>query len=332
MSLASVRSTRGDSYEILIALKWAIQMLHDPDILRIAVDSTDLDTSGNPVQVDDVVIHHRSGHTTYCQCKKNQEDFKPWKVADLADDLRKAARQLMRDPQGRVFFYSATEFGELASLKEHANAYSDADAYRHSLTQNQKQSTTSTALETRWKDVLSGTGLVTYDLLRRMTFESTASQPQLREELLGLLRQYVTCAEVVYEDLYSRLNHIKSRTSVESESTLPASSLTRDALLRLTHESGSVFTPPRSEAELLQEFKTASSVGRSWRRLIGSKALPRKALNEVLAHVQKESKRILVTDGPGSGKTCPATVIWTGSFSPTTRALNVGSWAGPWPV
>ena len=36
MSLASVRSSRGDSYEILIALRWAIRMLHDPDIRKIA--------------------------------------------------------------------------------------------------------------------------------------------------------------------------------------------------------------------------------------------------------------------------------------------------------
>ncbi len=95
MSLASVRSCRGDSYEILIALRWAIRMLHDPDILRVAVDSTDLDPSGNPIQVDDVVIYHRSGLTTYCQCKENQPGFKPWKVADLTDDLQKAANQLV---------------------------------------------------------------------------------------------------------------------------------------------------------------------------------------------------------------------------------------------
>lgn len=304
MSLASVRSSSGDSYEILIALRWAIQMLHDPAIVQVAVDSTALDVSGNPIQVDDVVIGLSSQKTIYCQCKKNQQDFKPWKVADLADDLRKAANQLVRDPLGKVVFYSATPFGELAKLKEHAKAYPDEAAYRHSLTQIAGLSAIGTALDTCWANCLSGTGLVTFDLLRRTIFESTASQSQLREELIGQLRLYVTNAEVVYEKLIGRLNRIKSRTADEAGSTIPPSCLTREALLRLIAEAGSVHTPPRAEAELLQEFQTASSVGRTWRRDIGSKRLPRRALEEVLAHIQTASKRILITDGPGSGKTC----------------------------
>lgn len=304
MSLASVRSNRGDSYEILIALRWAIRMLHDPAIVQIAVDSTALDVSGNPIQVDDVVIGLSSQKTIYCQCKKNQQDFKPWKVADLTDDLQKAAKQLVRDPLGEVVFYSATPFGELAKLKEHAKAYLDEAAYRNSLTQIAGLSVIGTALDTCWAICLSGTGLVTFDLLRRTIFESTASQSQLREELIGQLRLYVTSAEVVYEILIGRLNRIKSRTADEAGSTIPPSSLTREALLRLIADAGSVHTSPRAEAELLQEFQTASSVGRAWRRDIGSKRLPRQALEEVLAHIQTASKRILITDGPGSGKTC----------------------------
>jgi len=304
MSLASVRSSRGDSYEILIALRWAVRMLHDPEIIQVAVDSTNLDGSGKPIEVDDVVIHHRSGHTTYCQCKKNQADFKPWKVADLADDLQKAARQLARDQHASVFFYSATEFGDLAKLGEHANNYTDASAYHHSLDQIQGLSKIGITLDKCWADCFSGTGLDSFDLLRRITFESTASQPQLRQELIGQLRLHVTRAEAVFEALIGRLNLIKSRTAVESGSTLPPSSLTRDALLRLINEAGAVHTPPRTEAELLQEFRTSSIVGRSWRRDIGSKRLPRRALEEVLAYIQTECKRILITDGPGSGKTC----------------------------
>lgn len=304
MSLASVRSSSGDSYEILIALRWAIRMLHDPDILRVAVDSTDLDQSGNPVQVDDVVIYHRSGLIAYGQCKENQPDFKPWKVADLADDLLKAANQLVHDPQGSIFFVSSTEFGDLAKLKKHTNAYTDTAAYLHSLTQIQGLANTATALDACWASCLSGTGLSAFDLLRRITFESTASQNKLREELLGLLRLHVTRAEAVFEALVGRLNRIKSRTADGSGATLPPSSLTRDALLLLIYEAGAVHTPPRTEAELLQEFRAASVVGRDWRRDIGSKRLARRALEVVLTHIQAESKRILVTDGPGSGKTC----------------------------
>lgn len=304
MSLASVRSSRGDSYEILIALRWAIRMLHDPTIVQIGIDSTALDVSGNPIQVDDVVIGLSSKQTIYCQCKKNQLDFKPWKVADLADDLQKAARQLVRDPLGKVIFYSATPFGELAKLKEHANAYHDAVAYFRSLAQIQGLLATNEILEVCWADCLSGTGFGTFDLLRRITFESTGSQAHLREELVGQLRYQVTNAEAVYEKLIGRLSRIKSRTADETGSTISPSSLTREALLRLIDEAGAVHTPPRAEAELIQEFRTASSVGRVWRREIGAKRLSRRALDEVLDQIKTANKRILVTDGPGSGKTC----------------------------
>jgi hypothetical protein len=304
MSLASARSSGGDSYEILIALRWAIQLLHNPDFLRVAVDSTDLDPSGQPIEVDDVVIYSRSGPITYCQCKENQCDFKPWKVADLADDLKKAATQLVRDRLGQVFFFSSTEFGELAKLAKHARAYTDAAAYRHSLTENMTQARIAATLDDCWAACLAGSGLETFDLLRRITFESTASQGSLREELLGLLRPHVTRAEAVYDALVGRLSRIKSRTTEGSGAMLPPSSLDREALLGLLKEAGAVLTPPRAKADLLREFRVASQVGRHWNRNIGNKRLPRRALEEALAHVQAQNPRILVTDGPGSGKTC----------------------------
>lgn len=102
MSLASVRSSRGDSYELLIAARWAMRMLHDPSILQIDIDSTSLDGSGKPIEVDDIVVSLATGQTIYCQSKKNQQDFKCWSPADLQDDLRKAARQLARDQTGLV--------------------------------------------------------------------------------------------------------------------------------------------------------------------------------------------------------------------------------------
>ena len=304
MTLASVRSSGGDSYEILIALRWAIQLLHNPDLLRVAVDSTDLDPSGQPIEVDDVVVY-RSGPTIYCQCKENQTDFKPWTVADLADDLRKAANQLVRDRHGQVVFHSSTEFGDLGKLAKHARHYgTDAAAHRHSLTQIKEQARIAAKLDACWADCLAGSGLETFDLLRRISFESTPSQGALREELLGLLRPHVTRAEAVYDALVGRLGRIKSRTAEGSGAMFPPSSLDREALLRLLTEAGAVLTPPRAETDLLQEFRVASQVGRKWNRNIGNKRLPRRALEETLAHIQAQSPRILVTDGPGSGKTC----------------------------
>jgi hypothetical protein len=57
MSLSGVYSNRDDDYQTLIALHWAVTMLHDPSIVAIEVDATSLDPSGNPVVVEDVVMN-----------------------------------------------------------------------------------------------------------------------------------------------------------------------------------------------------------------------------------------------------------------------------------
>ena len=54
----------------------------------------------------------------------------------------------------------------------------------------------------------------------------------------------------------------------------------------------------------MAEFRSASMVGRNWRRDIGGRRLARKAIDQVLELVLSGTKRVLVTDGPGYGKTC----------------------------
>lgn len=306
MSLASVRSSRGDSYELLIAARWAMRMLHDAKILQIDIDSTSLDGSGKPIEVDDIVVSLATGQTIYCQSKKNQQDFKYWSPGDLQDDLRKAARQLARDQAGLVQFYSATPFGDVAKLAEHAATQPNAPAYETSLRTIGGLRNINSSLESYWLPELEGTNISAFDLLRRVSFHSTSGLQELRQEILGTLCQFVTQADRVLEMLIGLLASLKSRTSASSGgiSTIPTIGVTRTQLLGLLAEVGSLLTPPRAEQELLAEFRSASMVGRPWRRDIGSKRLSRKALDEVLGLVQSGDKRVLVTDGPGSGKTC----------------------------
>lgn len=64
MSLAGVRSNRGDSYQTLIAMRWAITILSDAEYQWLEVDSTRW-------LVDDVVVGKADGSIICCQCKKS---------------------------------------------------------------------------------------------------------------------------------------------------------------------------------------------------------------------------------------------------------------------
>ncbi|HDQ1836039.1 TPA: hypothetical protein P7W92_004485, partial [Salmonella enterica] len=76
MSIAGIRSNRGDGYQTLVAFDWALTVLSDQDFQWIEIDSISY-------LVDDVVIGKIDGNIIACQCKKNQTDFKAWTIADL---------------------------------------------------------------------------------------------------------------------------------------------------------------------------------------------------------------------------------------------------------
>lgn len=133
MSIAGIRSNRGDGYQTLVAFDWALTVLSNPDYQWLEVDSVAL-------SVDDVVVGKSDGTKICCQCKKNQIDFKAWTIADLADELDKANSLLANDPQAEVRFYSRNPFGALAKLREHSTTQADETSYKVSLTpEHQKQ-------------------------------------------------------------------------------------------------------------------------------------------------------------------------------------------------
>ena len=121
MSLAGVRSNRGDNYQTLVAFDWALSILSNDNYQWLEVDSTSLDASGNPISVDDVVVGCADGSMICCQCKKNQTDYKPWSITDLGDELGKAARFLADNPRlSSEILLAQRCFGALAKLREHA--------------------------------------------------------------------------------------------------------------------------------------------------------------------------------------------------------------------
>lgn len=131
MSVAGIRSNRGDIYQTLIAFDWALTVLSDPEFQWLEIDST-------TYQVDDVVIGKSDGALICCQCKKNQADFSAWSISDLAAELDKAFLALARNQQARVCFYSRSEFGALAKLREYSSLYGNEADYQANLTKEHR--------------------------------------------------------------------------------------------------------------------------------------------------------------------------------------------------
>ncbi len=126
MSIAGIRSNRGDGYQTYVAFDWALKVLSDPDFEWIEIDSI-------TYSVDDVVVGKADGTKICCQCKKNQVDYKAWSISDLADELDKASDSLASNQDIEVCFYSRNPFGELGKLREHSATQATEKGYLASL-------------------------------------------------------------------------------------------------------------------------------------------------------------------------------------------------------
>ena len=70
MSIAGIRSNRGDVYQTLVAFDWALTVLSDQDFQWLEIDSI-------TYSVDDVVIGKYDGTLIACQCKKIKPTSRP---------------------------------------------------------------------------------------------------------------------------------------------------------------------------------------------------------------------------------------------------------------
>ncbi|MBV4512809.1 AAA family ATPase [Pseudomonas sp. SWRI22] len=293
MSLSGIRSNRGDSYQTLIAMWFAISMLSDADYEWLEVDSTRW-------LVDDVVVGKSDGSIICCQCKKNQPDFKPWTVADLSGEFEKASRLLVGDLNTVVRFYSRGTFGHIAKLREHCATQPDESSYRNSLTN--EHATIDASLSATFNAAVS---LRTYDFLRRTTFHNTNDFNDLEESLLERLRILATNAEAAYDALWYRLDQLGSRMpSRDSQAASVQHRLTKEDLLGLLQQSGSMLAPHMNVSEVRASLDEISAIGRNWRREMGGRRLPIRVVDDMLSAIDNGKRSILLTGLPGAGKTC----------------------------
>lgn len=299
MSLAGIRSNRGDAYQTLVAFDWALNVLSNNKYQWLKVDSTSLDANGKLIAVDDVVIGLSNGSMICCQCKKNQQDFKPWSVKDLSDELVKAAQFIANNPKSQVMFYSRGSFGALAKLREHSTTQPNEIAYQKSLTKDHQKTDTDLA------KLIADYGISAYELLQQTTFETSPEFERMQDLLKERLAYLVSNAEGAFNALWTRLDLLGARiTNSGNSSTQPSHRLTKADLHDILVKSGATFVLPLSQQEIQESFANASAVGRNWRRDIAGNQLYASAVTELLNAVETKKHSILLTGTPGSGKTC----------------------------
>ncbi len=210
MSIAGIRSNRGDGYQTLVAFDWALTVLSDPDYRWIEVDSVSY-------SVDDVVIGKTDGTQICCQCKKNQTHFKSWTIANLADELEKASGLLANNKNAEVRFYSRDSFGTVAKLREYATTQPDEASYLVNLSQEHQKNdaTLATIFSTQ------APNLSTYEFLRRTTFETTHELDRMEDLLHERLRSIVSNPTAAYNALWTRIDLLGGRMGGGSSSTSP---------------------------------------------------------------------------------------------------------------
>ena len=292
MSIAGIRSNRGDGYQTLVAFDWALTVLSDPYCLWLEIDSI-------TYSVDDVVIGKADGTLIACQCKKNQTDFKAWSIADLADELDKASSLLSKNQNAEVRFYSRSNFGDLAKLREHSSTQNDEASYQASLVK-EHQATDGT-LGARLAS--SVPNLSTYEFLRRTKFVTSDELERMEELLRERLRNMASNPDAAFNALWVRLDQLGERMGGDS-TTATRHRLTKDDLKTILHKAGAMLAPPMNGAEVRLSFSGTSAIGRSWRRDIAGQRIISPTVNELLAAIDAKKRAILLTGLPGSGKTC----------------------------
>ena len=293
MSIAGIRSNRGDIYQTLIAFDWALTVLSDPEFQWLEIDST-------TYLVDDVVIGKSDGALICCQCKKNQPDFSAWSISDLAGELDKASLTLARNRQAKVRFYSRSEFGTLAKLREYSTLYGNEADYRANLTQEHIK--TDTDLVSRI--AAQAPGLSSYEFLLRTSFDISPDFDRMETLLRERLRQMGSNSDAAFNALWIRLDKLGGRMEGGNLSASTQHRLTKDDLKDILHHAGAMLVPIMSIAQVRTSFSGTSAIGRSWLRDIAGQRISSPIVNELLAAIDAGKRSILLTGLPGSGKTC----------------------------
>lgn len=293
MSIAGIRSNRGDIYQTLIAFDWAITVLLDPEFEWIEIDSVNY-------PVDDVVIGKTDGSQICCQCKKNQPDFRSWSIADLEDELKKASQALTRNQLDQVHFYSRGEFGELAKLREYRILHANEPDFKANLTEELTKTNSKLAASI----AVSAPELSTFEFLQRTSFVISPDYERIEMLLRERLRRFASNSKSAFDALWVRLDKLGGRVEGGNMVASTQYRLSKNDIKDILHHAGAMLVPELSIEQVRTSFARTSAIGRSWHREIAGQHILSPVVDEIMAAIDDKKQTVLLTGLPGSGKTC----------------------------
>ena len=294
MSLAGVRSNRGDAYQRAVALYWAVQMLLNDELEGIQVDSIGLPDKDTLVLGDDVVVLFRDGHKNYIQAKVNQRNHQYWKVSDpvLIKELISAKEQLVSDNSCEFHFYSRTPFGVFQRFVEEVKLYPNYIAF---LSRSAKKHQT---IFKELAELWSLDNQHAFELSKRIFIGTHHSVSQWETYCRSLLQSSFSRADTVVDLLWTYVDRQHSKLGA------PQYVITRIAVLEMLEGHGIYHSLGFNEQVLLNAFHQFSAQGRQWIRSVGGEVIPRPTLEQLKTVVGLKISTVLLEDVAGGGKTC----------------------------
>jgi hypothetical protein len=295
MSVAGRRSSQGDDYQVCIAIHWIIQMLESDDIAYIQAEAVSLPDSDRTVSVDDVVVTYKNGQRRFIQVKKNHPKYGEWKLTDkkFKNELCKARDQVEKSKEAVVEFYSRSPFGELKKLTEECRSiYSE---YQYFL--KHAPNTLQQPLK-KLSEIINRKQEKAHQLVQQITFGPPLDYKEwdkLNQQALNNLVTQPDDALVILE------RFIRNHQSGLRDAKLK---ITREDVISLFHKRALFLTPKYSEKDILDEFKQSSSIGRQFQRTIAGENIKRPEDDKLIALLETGVGSVIITDRPGSGKTC----------------------------
>ena len=294
MSLAGIRSNRGDAYQRAVALYQVVAMLVNDNITGIEVDALALPQYHSPIYGDDIVILFEDGTKHFIQAKVNQTKHQNWKLTDavLKKELNSAKLQLLVDDNCRFVFFSRTPFGPLQRLVEERHLYSDYLAFEQQAPQGQKD--TLCLLANIWQVE----AVQAFALVKRIDIGEHHHTESWESLSLTTLKGYFSNPENALALLYQKVDKQHSKLG------LPKLLLERKPLLDLLETRGVYHALSFNESELVKKFQCFSQKGRQWVRTIGDTKIARPELEQLKNAISQNEKSVLLEDVAGGGKTC----------------------------
>jgi hypothetical protein len=294
MSLAGIRSHRGDTYQRSVALYWIVEMLVDENISGIQVDAVALPDEDYLIYGDDIVILFSNGHKRFLQTKVNQTDHQYWKFTDtvLKNELISARDQLLVEPDCDFYFYSRTPFNMLQRLIEEANLHPDYRSFLRVAPQRQKD--TLDDLAKLWEKNQADA----FVLVKRIGIGNHHSSEDWQRDSLGLLHANFSQPETALELIYNYVDRQHSKLGD------PQFVIDRQVVIDMLERHGIYHVLGFNEQVLIEAFRTFSLQGRQWVRTIGGAKIVRSELELLKDAVHRGASSVLLEDIAGGGKTC----------------------------